>query len=525
MLENINREELIMKKIAILFSSIFIFFLTLCGCLQFKVNSGKIVQERTYVNDDIGITFTLESANWRFYSSEEIAEAIHNAKEEAEGRNDKIIFPFDFDVDFIAADDTYGTNVILGWERYGESAEEYAKKFKEQVLESYKEWGYSFEEDSESILGEYAYLRLSAACTVNGNDIKQFMYMRKVEDSIVVVVGTTPFNANSEYFEEMFGAGLTYSLNEDGKSYTLTGANTYIDENLVIPAEYKDLPVTAIGKQAFSEHGFTLKSVTIPDTITRIEREAFRSCYYIQEIAIPDSVVEIEANAFTHCDALKKITMGGGIEKMAGNAFSYCSKLEKIYIQDIKVWCEMEISDSYPVLGSSDYYETPTFNGADFYVNGELAKTLVIPDGVKKIGRYAFLNFDSMESLTIADSVETIGDFAFYDCTSLKRVDFGEGISQIGYGTFENCSEIENLSFPDGLESIGTKTFSGCRLITDLVLPDSVRTVGPIAFQYCTKLKNVTIGKNIEELSGNAFLNCKALEKINIQDIKSWCKK
>lgn len=48
-------------------------------------------------------------------------------------------------------------------------------------------------------------------------------------------------------------------------------------------------------------------SVTIPDTIKSIGRDAFEDCSNLLSITIPDSVISIDRHAFSDCDSLKAI--------------------------------------------------------------------------------------------------------------------------------------------------------------------------------------------------------------------------
>ena len=74
--------------------------------------------------------------------------------------------------------------------------------------------------------------------------------------------------------------GLNYRLNDDGEGYTVIGFGECRDKNLVIPSTYKDLPVTAIGENAFKySWDIKLNSVTIPDTVSVIQSSAFSGQY------------------------------------------------------------------------------------------------------------------------------------------------------------------------------------------------------------------------------------------------------
>lgn len=62
--------------------------------------------------------------------------------------------------------------------------------------------------------------------------------------------------------------GLEYSLNSDGKGYTVMEIGTCTDKELIIPSEYKAKPVTSIGKDAInSERDFRKTQQKISNNI------------------------------------------------------------------------------------------------------------------------------------------------------------------------------------------------------------------------------------------------------------------
>ena len=71
--------------------------------------------------------------------------------------------------------------------------------------------------------------------------------------------------------------GVKYSLKESKDGYTVTGIAANPSSDIVIPAEVKGLPVTAIGERAFVAVR-NLKSIVIPSNITVVGDDAFYSC-------------------------------------------------------------------------------------------------------------------------------------------------------------------------------------------------------------------------------------------------------
>ena len=157
----------------------------------------------------------------------------------------------------------------------------------------------------------------------------------------------------------------SYTLNSDGKGYTLTGG---IDEEegklwtLQIPSEYMGLPVTAIGEEALYMKDW-LTSVIIPDSVTRIGtrafsycgnltnvtigncvdsldigeigESAFEGCDNLTSIIIPDGIGIIGERAFKNCTGLTRVEIGEGILTISDEAFDGCNSLEVVHIKSI----------------------------------------------------------------------------------------------------------------------------------------------------------------------------------------------
>ena len=112
-------------------------------------------------------------------------------------------------------------------------------------------------------------------------------------------------------------------------------------------------------------------------------------------------------------------------------------------------------------------------------------RSLVLPDGVTRIGDSAFDDCSSLSSLVIPDSVTSIGNRAFNDCSSLSSLTIPNSITIIGDGVFRDCSSLSSLVLPNSVTSIGDGAFSGCSSLSRLVIPDSVTSIGEGAFRDC----------------------------------------
>ena len=86
-----------------------------------------------------------------------------------------------------------------------------------------------------------------------------------------------------------------------------------------------------------------------------------------------------------------------------------------VNITNLAAWCGISFTDSYA---------NPLYSAHNLYCNGTLITELVIPNGVTRIGSYAFRNCTGLTSITIPNSVTSIWQQAFYGCTGLTSITY-----------------------------------------------------------------------------------------------------
>ena len=119
--------------------------------------------------------------------------------------------------------------------------------------------------------------------------------------------------------------------------------------------------MTSIGYYAF-EDCYGLTSVTIPNSVTRIESGAFDGCSGLTSVTIPNSVTSIGSYAFSGCSSLTSVTIGNSVTSIGVSAFDRV---------DIPTVISL-IENPFRIYGNtSDYSRTfsqNTFNNATLYV-------------------------------------------------------------------------------------------------------------------------------------------------------------
>ncbi len=339
-----------------------------------------------------------------------------------------------------------------------------------------------------------------------------------------------------------------------------------------------DLPegLSAIKPSAFGACG-KLKSVTIPDSISviepgvfgrcielttikfgknveKIEKEAFRGCTSLLSLTVPDSVTSIDRLAFAECHNLMNVILPEGIVYLHKEAFSKCESLNYnrhgtasylgtakhpyYYLMDFadnSPNAELELHPNteaiaYELFADLHTYSIKTDSQSKYYyvVNNCLIdrrdNTLVygtdpsvIPDGVKKIGDYAFFQCSSKE-LVILDSVVSIGDYSFTRCYELVSADLGN-VTEIGQYAFGGCEKLQTVRHGNKIETIGDFAFTDCDSLASFDFPESLKSIGENSFTF-SGLEEIHIPASVEEIPKHAFRECFSLRKVTLDGVK-----
>ena len=250
------------------------------------------------------------------------------------------------------------------------------------------------------------------------------------------------------------------------------------------PGNGTEYTVIEIGCFAFWSWDYKLKSITLPNTIIKIEQGAFEGTE-ITSIDLPASLQDIRVFAFQN-SKLTSISIPKSVSEIGdyynksidGNPFIRCPFLTNITIEAGNP--RYEAADGGKIIYDKKYKGIVTAIG-----------NAVIPDGTRIIGGDAFGGNSDIKSIIVPESVTTVGNGAFAYCNNLESVTLPESLERLDGGVFKGCSKLTNIVLPTGIKCLYNDLFYGSGL-TEITIPKNVTEINDQAFGNCENLATVT---------------------------------
>ena len=252
--------------------------------------------------------------------------------------------------------------------------------------------------------------------------------------------------------------GLFTVANRSGYSSIPVTVTSYngSDTNISFPDKITvngtEYPIVSIGSNVLTKlagvDDITV-NVTIPDSYTTLDSNAFKNCYGLKSITVPGSVTKIQYNAFEGCKNLSSVTFADGSSNLSfGNmVFLNCTSLNNLTLparlsdagygsfQGCTALTNLAVASNSTALFAQDgslYEKNDDDTGytMNTYDPTSTATSFTVPETVNNlpvtgIGRMAFQNNAHLTSVTVPANVVKFDSYCFNGCSALSKVSLG----------------------------------------------------------------------------------------------------
>lgn len=269
-----------------------------------------------------------------------------------------------------------------------------------------------------------------------------------------------------------------YSLNHDKESYTCIGGLNI--EALTVVDAVNDKPVTTIAPRAFKGYD-KLERIALSSNIKTIGKDAFADCASLTAIYVPWAKGQVAGAPWGASDEIIQYNY------RADEGLVYALSRDGTYYS-----CIGFEGLQANVIIPQTFNELPVKEiGESVFENKTFVTSIVIPNGVEKIGRSAFKN-TRITSVRIPDSVISLGVQAFYDCRTLSSVTIGKGVTILPNQVFGHCS-FTSVIIPEGVMELDGNTFYECTSLKTVIFNGTPSSINTDAFLHCTSLKDIYV--------------------------------
>lgn len=256
------------------------------------------------------------------------------------------------------------------------------------------------------------------------------------------------------------------------------------ETDLIVPSKIRGVEVKGVYSGAFKDNE-TVRTVTLPDTTTRIFNEAFMNCTALESVK-GKGITQVEKNAFAN-STISEFPFEQ-LTTIAANAFENCKNLTNVNLTNVT-----------SIAGSA-------FKNAEGLGD-------IVSDNLTTLGVGAFAGSD-VKSVRFENLTSVPGE-VFEDCKSLTSASFPYAKS-VMQNAFMNCSALKSVELPLA-ESIGVNCFRNADL--ERIVLDKVKTVGNFAF---AENKTLTVASlpMVTSIGTYVFNGCSELQIVSMPSLK-----
>ena len=138
-------------------------------------------------------------------------------------------------------------------------------------------------------------------------------------------------STEEEYTKTEYTDGLIFELNSAKDGYIVTDYLS-IEDEIVLPELYNNLPVKEIGEECFEYDDIT--SIELPKSLRKIGRAAFSGVTGLVDITLPEGLEEIGDEAFYYISTLKSVTLPSTLKTIGNKVFGLADDFKEVNVSE-----------------------------------------------------------------------------------------------------------------------------------------------------------------------------------------------
>jgi len=298
--------------------------------------------------------------------------------------------------------------------------------------------------------------------------------------------------------------------NTIGKIQDNAFANCSLLTQINLPETIKIIEHNALCSIKIIEHNAfsfcsNLEYITLPSLITSLNANTFQGCTKLRYIEIPELVSNIGSNAFSGCLSLRKIILPKSLFTYGSNIFDECSSLTDVVYNGLVFF-----NPSQPVITNAYIYEnrnitnlSSKFTNINFIIDVNKIKYGV--NAITKNATILYVDKSLQECIFLNElddyRVTSISEYAFIQC-NIVSINIPSAITIINKYAFLNCNLLKKVFLPRSITLIDDYVFDGCVLLSDVIFEGELTSIGAI----CSVDRKITTAYTVSGPSMNDIL-------------------
>ena len=201
------------------------------------------------------------------------------------------------------------------------------------------------------------------------------------------------------------------------------------------------------------------------------------------DIVIPAGVTRIAPQAFYKLKTIRTVTIPETVTKIGNRAFELCTDLTAVTIMPAQS----------PDTGLK-HIEYQAFEGCQ-----QLA-VCRLPETVTKIERWAFSGCTALREMPLPDGLTDVSDHLLSCCESITQAVIPAGMTTVPAQMFNGCISLSEVTVHEGVTEINTEAFKDCKNLHEITLPESLTLISRDAFS-ASGIRRIRIPANVSALA------------------------